>query len=462
MPSLDDPGPFWAGYDNEGRPWADRWPERHKTVAPKQATDPAVADDTKESVKRTKRCPRPSTHPKANTAPTPTWSSECAMNALAGSVLRARTTPLSSSRRFREAVERAERSMRNADPTDAFDLDQTATPAYRSAWLSLIRGTASDRSRGVLKYGEHRDLSLGTNSAGGYLVPKSFRDQLVTSQAQAGAIRGLATVIETDGNGSELDVPVTDASGAGAAATLLTENTAPVEQDPTFTQLALHAYPFVAPQILVPWTMIRDRDFLPSGVTPLSNTKGASDSVGPLDIMTAIADIGGLRLALGEEPFWAVGNGSGQPQGITVGTTTGVTTASNAAITWVEVVKLWQSVNAVYRANATWMMNSATAAFLMELEDSAGQPLFNAAWGPLKILGSPVVINNSFPSIGSATSPIVYGDIRRAYYIRTAGVVSVPIVERWADKLQSALLLFERCDGAVADPKAAMRMTMHV
>ena len=49
-----DAGPFGAGYDNEGRPWADRWPERHKTAEPKQATDPAVADDTKESVKRTK------------------------------------------------------------------------------------------------------------------------------------------------------------------------------------------------------------------------------------------------------------------------------------------------------------------------------------------------------------------------------------------------------------------------
>ena len=367
-----------------------------------------------------------------------------------------------SAKVMEEAAQRAANSLRNAEATEAFDLDQTATPAYRSAWLSLLRGTTSDRSRGVLKYGEHRDLSLGTNSAGGYLVPRSFRDQLVTSQAQAGAIRGLATVIETDGNGAELDVPVTDASGAGAAATLLSENTAPVEQDPTFTQLALHAYPFVAPQILVPWSMIRDRDFLPSGVTPLANTKGASDSVGPLDIMTAIADIGGLRLALGEEPYWATGTGSSQPQGITVGTTTGVTTASNAAITWVEVVKLWQSVNAVYKSNATWMMNSATAAYLMELEDSAGQPIFNAAWGPLKILGCNVVINDSFPSIGSATSPIVFGDIRRAYYIRTAGVVSVPIVERWADKLQSALLLFERCDGAVADPKAAMKLTMHV
>ena len=367
-----------------------------------------------------------------------------------------------SAKVMEEAAKRAANGLRNAEATDAFDLDQTATPAYRSAWLSLLRGTTSDRSRGALKYGEFRDLSIGTGSAGGYLIPKAFRDQVTISQAQAGAIRGLATVVETDGNGAELDVPVTDASGAGGAATLLSENTAPAEVDPSFTQLALHAYPFVAPQILVPWTMIRDRDFLPKGVTPLANTGGTSNSTGPIDIMSFVAQVGGLRLALGQEPYWATGTGSGQPQGIVTGTTTGVTTASNAAITFVELVKLWASVNAVYRANATWMMNSQTAAALMELEDSAGQPLFGAAFGPLKILGSPVVINDSFPSIGSSTSPIVFGDIRRAYYIRTAGVVSVPIVERFAATLQSALLLFERCDGAVADPKAAMKLTMHV
>ena len=62
--------------------------------------------------------------------------------------------------------------MRNADPTDAFDIDQTATPAYRSASLCLLRGTASERSRGVLKYGEFRDQSIGTLSAGGYLIPQ--------------------------------------------------------------------------------------------------------------------------------------------------------------------------------------------------------------------------------------------------------------------------------------------------
>lgn len=54
MPA-EDLGPYGAGYDNEGRPWADRWPERHKIVEPNEATDPADADPTQESPKRTKR-----------------------------------------------------------------------------------------------------------------------------------------------------------------------------------------------------------------------------------------------------------------------------------------------------------------------------------------------------------------------------------------------------------------------
>jgi hypothetical protein len=124
---------------------------------------------------------------------------------------------------------------------------------------------------------------------------------------------------------------------------------------------------------------------------------------------------------------------SSQPLGVIPGATTGVTTASNSAITWVEIVKLWGSVNAVYRANGTWMMNTATAATLNELEDSAGKPLFNPAFGPMQILGRPVVINDQFPNIGSATSPIVSA----TGSVDISSVPQVSLVFRWLNGLQT-------------------------
>ena len=371
-----------------------------------------------------------------------------------------------AAKQLEAAVGKASASLRNAEPTNEYNLDRTGTKSYRSAFMSALRGTATPEQRSELRFGEHRDLSLGTNSAGGYTVPHDFYETLVTSQAWAGAIRSVATTITTD-DGRTIDVPITDASSQ--AASLLTENSTVNEAtDPVFSTVALHAYPVVAPAILTPWALIRDRSFLPAGVTPLADSVHQFASATPhhvpqpLDIMQVVADIGGLRLSLGEEPLFATGTGSSQPLGVIPGTTTGVTTASNAAITWVEIVKLWASVNAVYRANAVWMMNTATAATLMELEDSAGAPLFNAAWGPFKILGCNVIVNDQFPNIGSATSPIVFGDFRRGYFVRTAGVVGIPLVERFADALLSALLVYERVDGCVADGLALRKLTMHV
>lgn len=382
-----------------------------------------------------------------------------------------RSATVQAARKLQAAADKASNSMRNATPGDKFDIDQTRTPEYRSAWLSRMRGTATQRQRDILMVGEHRDLSLGTNAAGGYTVPHDFLNRVQMSQAWAGAIRSVATVLNTP-DGRPLDMPITDATSGGAS--ILAENVAgPAQVDPVFSTVSLKGEFFVCPPILVPWDMIRDRSFLPDGVQPMNDSEfdfassspghiGRHSSPQPVDIMQFAADIGGFRLSLGEEPFFATGNGSGQPLGVLPGLSTAITTASPTAILWTELVALWASVNAVYRTNAVWMMSTATAVKLQDLEDSAGQPLFNPAWGPLKILGSDVIINDQFPGVASATSPIVYGNFARGYYVRSSGVLSIPLVERYAASLQSALIIAERVDGSVTDTKALAKLTMHV
>lgn len=354
-------------------------------------------------------------------------------------------------------------SMRQVQPNAAFKVGPRS-PEFRSAWISRLRtNSLSDAQRDALAYGEVRDLTHGTGASGAYTVPQDFGDAVAQSVSWNGAMRSVAKILETPGSSRTMPLPTTDSSSAGAA-TILTENTAPNEAtDPVFAAVTLHGYPFVAPAVLYPFSLVQDTAY-----TPMPDGMGTFEKapvnrpgrVGGIDLVALLASIGGERLALGQEPFFATGTGTGQPQGAFTATAN-VTTASPTAITWVELVALYTSLNAAYRNSATWMFSTATFKLLNDLEDSAGKPLFNPAFGPMQILGRPVVINDQAPAPTAALKPIVFADFSRYYVIRSGGVLSIPLVERFAEAMLGALIIAEFADGAIYDSKAGVVLQMH-
>ncbi|MEQ1950553.1 phage major capsid protein [Mesorhizobium sp. CN2-181] len=75
-----------------------------------------------------------------------------------------------------------------------------------------------------------------------------------------------------------------------------------------------------------------------------------------------------------------------------------------------------------YKPNATWLMNSTTAARLMAIVDENGRRL----WAPTgnliegvehPLLGYRVEIDENMPDIGENTFPIAFGDFRQGYVI---------------------------------------------
>lgn len=322
----------------------------------------------------------------------------------------------------------------------AYDADIVGTDEYRDAWTARMTGRHNQRQRGVLRFGEFRDLSAGTGSAGGFAVPKSFYDQLLVSTKWAGAMRSVCTVIDTSPNGRELDWPTTDATGG--AASILGENVTATfsTADPVFAQEKLFAWQYIAPAIRYPVSL---------------------DNDSPLDIGARLAAVGGLRLALGEEPHMATGSGSGQPLGAFTATVTGKTSGSASVPAWTDLVDLYYSVNASYRQNATWMFNSATAKLIGELEATDGKQLFDAAFGVNRILDRPVVINDFAPDWSAGNNAVLFGDFKRGYIARTAGVVSIPLIERYMDSLELGCIIAERFDGTVGDIDALRVITVH-
>jgi HK97 family phage major capsid protein len=84
------------------------------------------------------------------------------------------------------------------------------------------------------------------------------------------------------------------------------------------------------------------------------------------------------------------------------------------------IVDLVYTLDARYRAGASFIMNSGTAAFLRKFKDVDGRFLWAetlCAGQPTTLMGYPVVINEEMPAIGSGSTPIAFGNFRAGYTI---------------------------------------------
>lgn len=78
------------------------------------------------------------------------------------------------------------------------------------------------------------------------------------------------------------------------------------------------------------------------------------------------------------------------------------------------------SLNAEYRVNASWLMNSKTAGTVRKMKDGEGNYLWQqstAAGQPSTLLGYPVEIDEHMPDIASGSKAIAFGDFKRGYCI---------------------------------------------
>ena len=280
---------------------------------------------------------------------------------------------------------------------------------------------------------EMRAQSTGTDSAGGYLVPEEWASSIEGAMKAYGGIRNEATIIRST-NGSPLHMPTEDNTSQVGA--ILGENTQDSEQDVTFNELILGAYKYTSNIIRVPVELLQDSMF---NLESFLQGKFAE------------------RLGRATSAHYATGTGTGQPTGLFTAATSGKTAASNSALAWAELIDLKHSVDPAYRGNAAWLMNDSTLATIKKLVDSQNRPLWLpsvAGSEPGTFDGDRIVIDQGAPSIGSATTPIAYGDLSK-YQIRdVAGISMMRLVERYADFHQVGFVATMRTDGNLLDAGA--------
>ena len=84
------------------------------------------------------------------------------------------------------------------------------------------------------------------------------------------------------------------------------------------------------------------------------------------------------------------------------------------------LIDLIYALGAEYRVNASFVMNSKTAATIRKMKDADGRFLWTdalAAGQTPQLLGYPVLISEDMPDIGTDALAVAFGDFRAAYTI---------------------------------------------
>jgi len=284
---------------------------------------------------------------------------------------------------------------------------------------------------------EYRDLLTTSDVTGGALIPQEFYGELVNMTKWVGPISQKVRNKVTDGTGRPMKISLGNDTANGLVILNTEGSSAPAETDPGFESKILGV------------------DTVSGGLVKIS-VEEMADSAFNLD--SAIRDYFGIRYARGLETIVTLGKDSAgntlpnsQAGGLLGATAVGTTTTALAnGIAWDDLVNLQAALDPSYAISPSWVMSSGTRSYLLGLKDGFGRPYFTpdpSGDSPLsKLLGWPIVINQAMPSVGTANAtPILFGDLEKAYLLRTDGLPSIiKLSERFMDVLEYGFLMFSR------------------
>lgn len=295
--------------------------------------------------------------------------------------------------------------------------------------------TAEERSM-VQKRGTATQV-VGTDSLGGYLVPKEFSNELDVATAFTGEVERLANKLNTAGGGL-LDYPTLNDTATDA--NLISEASAVTVQDMTFGNAQLSAYNYSS-LVKVSQQLLQDSAF---------------------NLDSFLVEAMGERIARATNAAFTTGTGSSQPQGIVTGSAAGKTAASATAITADEILDLIYSVDASYRNKASFGLmahdNVIAAIRALGLGSSNDFPVFIPSMEmgqPDRVFGVPVYVNNDMASsIATGEKTIVAADFSKFVVRNAGGVQMLRLNERFADELEVGFVSWKRSDSKVLDTRA--------
>lgn len=286
---------------------------------------------------------------------------------------------------------------------------------------------------------ESRDLTTQTTTLGGDAVPTEMLREIERAMQQFGNVRAVARILSTAGGGP-LEMPtVTDVANAGS---ILAENVADDETDPTFGQATLNAYKVTSDIVNISFEMLQD---------------------GVVDVGALIGDMLGERIARGENALLTTGTGTGQHNGIvTAAANSSVTLA--ASVTLDNLIDLEHTIDPAYRSNgASWMFNDTILKQIKNIQDDNSRPMFlpdNLQSGaPRSLVGYPYSINQDMAS-GTTAKAMIFG-LMSKFYVRSVREVVLRRSDDWNfDQFQTSYVAYIRSDSEIIQSAAIKYATV--
>lgn len=338
------------------------------------------------------------------------------------------------------------------DPSEVVEDTTRRSREFGETFTAFLRRGASSlaaEQRDLLSQhmvaadGEFRALAAGTNTAGGYTVPPGFRNVLIETMKWYGAVRSVATNVNSD-SGQPLQWPTFN--GTAQVGRILAENTALTQTDPVFGTTTLGAYMYSSDLVLVSYQLLQDSAF---------------------NVEEFLARNLGMRIGRIQNTHFTTGTGTSQPLGIQTNAVSGVTlpTGNTTTLTYAGLVALIYSVDPAYRygGSAQFMLSDSALQAVRLLVDTQQRPLWQPSvqsGQPDNLLGYPIVVNNDLPAPAASVKSALFGDFQRGYVVRDVLDVQVKrLEERYADYLQVGFFAYARADATVQDSAAYKALT---
>jgi HK97 family phage major capsid protein len=288
-------------------------------------------------------------------------------------------------------------------------LERSAGPEglHLKALDAYLRSGDDDGLRGLALEG--KSLNTAMNSEGGYLVDPQTSARIQGALTGAASLRRVANVVTVEAG--QYDVLVDHgevSSGWATEAGPITPGLNPVIDR---IQIRLHEL----------------------SAMPRASQRLLEDSA--FDVEGWLAERIAQKFARAEASAFIGGDGADKPRGLLdhdivpdadaewgeIGyIPTGAAADFHSANPADALVDLVYALDAGYRANATFVMNSKTAGAVRKMKDGDGRFLWSdslAAGEPARLMGYPVLVAEDMPDIAAGAHAIAFGDFRAGYTI---------------------------------------------
>jgi len=317
------------------------------------------------------------------------------------------------------------------------------TPVYRSTWVkAMTEGTSAFMPE------EHRALSAGTATEGGYLyAPEIFVQELIQNVTDATIMRGISRVLPPVAGADSLGAPVLDNRMAAAAWTseLGTPST---DSTLSFGKRALRPNP-LAKEILVSKVLLRKT--------------AMAEQIVREELARVVAEA--------EENAFMTGDGAQQPLGIFTASNDGIATGRDVSTSNTTSTPTFDGLKSAryelkesYFKRATWIMHRDVMELIAKLKDGNGRYMLQDSviqGEPDRLLGAPVRLSEFAPNTISASQYVAcLGDFSQYWIVDSMDVEVLRLEELYARNNKDCFLTRMMVDGAPVRSEAFVRVKL--